>query len=170
MKIGRIIFAVIILAVIVIVGIAATSSVLIIAEDESEGGIPGVDMGATWNLTGGFNWIYPGSSFNAQHQTLHNIHLDDPDNPYGAAKEIMEYTYNISPNIIITVNNNAAEKIFGGDIISDIRQYDWGDGMDRASEKLDDSAQSQGGQPSGRAALRKAPGVCPIRRVKKRLK
>lgn len=58
MKIGRIIFAVIILAVIVIVGIAATSSVLIIAEDESEGGIPGVDMGATWNLTGGFNWIY----------------------------------------------------------------------------------------------------------------
>ena len=35
-------------------------------------------MGATWNLTGGFNWIYPGSSFNAQHQTLHNIHLDDP--------------------------------------------------------------------------------------------
>lgn len=37
MKIGRIIFAVIILAVIVIVGIAATSSVLIIAEDESEG-------------------------------------------------------------------------------------------------------------------------------------
>lgn len=131
MKIGRIIFAVIILAVIVIVGIAATSSVLIIAEDESEGGIPGVDMGATWNLTSGFNWIYPGSSFNAQHQTLHNIHLDDPDNPYGAAKEIMEYTYNISPNIIITVNNNAAEKIFGGDIISDIRQYDWGDGMDR---------------------------------------
>ena len=55
MKIGRIIFAVIILAVIVIVGIAATSSVLIIPEDESEGGIPGVDMGATWNLTGGFN-------------------------------------------------------------------------------------------------------------------
>ena len=88
MKIGRIIFAVIILAVIVIVGIAATSSVLIIAEDESEGGIPGVDMGATWNLTGGFNWIYPGSSFNAQHQTLHNIHLDDPDNPYGAANGI----------------------------------------------------------------------------------
>ena len=130
MKIGRIIFAVIILAVIV-VGIAATSSVLIIAEDESEGGIPGVDMGATWNLSSGFTWIYPGSSFNAQHQTLHNIHLDDPDDPYGAAKEIMEYTYHISPNIIITVNNNASEKIFGGDIISDIRQYDWGDRMDR---------------------------------------
>ena len=32
-------FAVIILAVIVVVGIAATSSVLIIAEDESEGGV-----------------------------------------------------------------------------------------------------------------------------------
>lgn len=88
-------------------------------------------MGATWNLSSGFTWIYPGSSFNAQHQTLHNIHLDDPDDPYGAAKEIMEYTYHISPNIIITVNNNASEKIFGGDIISDIRQYDWGDGMDR---------------------------------------
>ena len=117
MKIGRIIFAVIILAVIVVVGIAATSSVLIIAEDESEGGIPGVDMGATWNLSSGFTWIYPGSSFNAQHQTLHNIHLDDPDDPYGAAKEIMEYTYHISPNIIITLNNNSSEKIFGGDII-----------------------------------------------------
>ncbi len=131
MKIGRIIFAVIILAIICAAGLAATSSVLIIAEDESEGGTPGVDMGATWNLTGGFNWIYPGSSFNAQHQTLHNIHLNDPSDPYGAAKEIMEYTYGISPHIIITVNNNAAEKIFGGDIISDIRQYDWGDGMDR---------------------------------------
>ena len=131
MKIGRIIFAVIILAIIFIVGTTATSSVLIIAEDESEGGIPGVDMGATWNLGSGFEWIYPGSSFNSEHQTLHNIHLDDPDNPYEAAKEIMEYTYNISPNIIVTVNNDAAEKIFGGDIISDIRQYDWGDGMDR---------------------------------------
>ena len=131
MKIGRIIFAVIILAIIFIVGTTATSSVLIIAEDESEGDIPGVDMGATWNLTGGFNWIYPGSSFNSEHQTLHNIHLNNPDNPYGAAKEIMEYTYNISPNIIVTVNNDAAEKIFGGDIVSDIRQYDWGDGMDR---------------------------------------
>ena len=131
MKIGRIIFAVIILAIIFIVGTTATSSVLIIAEDESEGGIPGVDMCATWNLGSGFEWIYPGSSFNIEHQTLHNIHLNNPDNPYGAAKEIMEYTYNISPNIIVTVNNDAAEKIFGGDIVSDIRQYDWGDGMDR---------------------------------------
>ena len=131
MKIEQLVFKFLHLAVIVVVGIAATSSVLIIAEDESEGGIPGVDMGATWNLSSGFTWIYPGSSFNAQHQTLHNIHLDDPDDPYGAAKEIMEYTYHISPNIIITVNNNASEKIFGGDIISDIRQYDWGDGMDR---------------------------------------
>lgn len=131
MKIGRIIFAIIILIIIVIIGIAATSSVLILAEDESEGGIPGIDMAATWNISGGFQWIYPGSSFNAEHGTLHNIYMIDENNPYQAAKEIMEYTYNISPNIIITVNNNASEKIFGGDIISDIRQYDWGNGMDR---------------------------------------
>lgn len=131
MKIGRIIFAVIILAIISIVGIASTSSVLILAEDESEGGIPGIDMAATWNMSDGFEWIYPGSSFNANHETLHNIYMIDENNPYGAAKEIMEYTYHVSPNIIVTVNNNASEKIFGGDIISDIRQYDWGDGMDR---------------------------------------
>ena len=69
--------------------------------------------------------------FNANHETLHNIYMIDENNPYGAAKDIMEYTYHVSPNIIVTVNNDAAEKIFGGDIVSDIRQYDWGDGMDR---------------------------------------
>ena len=58
-------------------------------------------MGATWNLSSGY-LDYPGSSFNAQHQTLHNIHLDDPDDPYGAAKRnngihlsyISKYYYN----------------------------------------------------------------------------
>ena len=131
MKIVKAIFALIIIAILAVVVIGASSSVLILAEDESEGGIPGIDMAATWNASGGFQWIYPGSSFNANHETLHNIYMIDENNPYGAAKDIMEYTYHVSPNIIVTVNNDAAEKIFGGDIVSDIRQYDWGDGMDR---------------------------------------
>lgn len=98
------------------------SPVLIIAEDAEEG-TPGIDMAATIGL-GGFNWIYPGSSYNSNGETLHNIHFIDPQNPYGAAREIMEYTYHVSPHIILSVNNDAAEAIFGSSIVDDIRAND----------------------------------------------
>lgn len=119
----------IIIILVILFGLAC-SNVLILAEDTSEG-TPGVDMAATWNITSGFNWIYPGSTHNSQGQTLHNILLDRPNDPYQSAKEMMENTYNISPNLCIVINNTAAERIFGGDIISDIRSYDWGQGYDR---------------------------------------
>ena len=98
------------------------SPILIIAEDADEG-IPGIDMAATIGL-GGFNWIYPGSSHNANGETLHNIHFIDPENPYGAAREIMEYTYHVSPHIILSIDNDAAEAIFGTSIVDDIRAND----------------------------------------------
>lgn len=121
-----------IIIIIIIVGIIFSTNALIIATDTTEGGIPGVDMAATWNLQDGFQWIYPGSSFNSEHQTLHNIYLDDPDSPYEAAVDIMEYTYNMHPNLVITVNNAAAERIYGVDLISNIREYDWNSNYDRA--------------------------------------
>lgn len=117
------------LIILVIIGGTVLSSVLILAEDESEGGIPGVDMAATWNITG-FEWIYPGSTHDASGCTLHNIHMMD-GNPYAHAQEMMQHTYGVTPHIIVILNNNAAEKIFGGDIVSDIRGYDWGSGYDR---------------------------------------
>ncbi|MBQ6099544.1 MAG: hypothetical protein IJL02_06750 [Methanobrevibacter sp.] len=117
-----------VLLVIVLIIVAALAStivspVLIIAEDAEEG-TPGVDMAASFSMLGGFQWVYPGSSYNANGETLHNIHLIDPDNPYGAAKDIMEYTYHYSPHIIIGVNNAGAEAIFGGDIIDNTRAND----------------------------------------------
>ena len=45
--------------------ITAFSGILILAQDDTEGGIPGVDMAALWSINGGFTWIYPGSSHNA---------------------------------------------------------------------------------------------------------
>ena len=98
------------------------SPILIIAEDADEG-TPGIDMAATIGL-GGFNWIYPGSSYNANGETLHNIHFIDPENPYGAARDIMEYTYHVSPHIILSIDNDAAEAIFGSSIVDDIRAND----------------------------------------------
>ncbi len=121
-----------IILILIIVGIVFSTNALIIATDTSEGAIPGVDMAATWSLSEGFEWIYPGSSFNSEHQTLHNIYLDDPDRPYQAAVDIMEYTYHTKPNVIVTINNNAAERIYGDDLIGNIRGYDWGSGYDRA--------------------------------------
>ncbi|MCQ2971963.1 MAG: hypothetical protein MJ209_01515 [archaeon] len=122
---------IIVLIILAIIGVTVLSSVLILAEDESEGGIPGVDMAATWNMTG-FTWIYPGSTHDASGCTLHNIHMMD-GNPYVHAKEMMENTYGISPHIIVIVNDKAAEKIFGGDIVSDIREYNWGQGYSRGN-------------------------------------
>ena len=116
------ILIVIIAIIVLLVASTIVSPILIIAEDAEEG-IPGVDMAATIGL-GGFNWIYPGSSVNANGETLHNIHFIDPENPYGAAREIMEYSYNESPHIIVGINNDAAEAIFGNSIVDDIRAND----------------------------------------------
>jgi len=107
-----------------------SSTILFLAEDETEGAVPGVDMAGIWTFSGGFQWIYPGSSVNAQGHTLHNVHLKDGD-PYQHAKVIMEYSYNISPNICVAINNAAAERIFGEGILSDIREEDWGKGHAR---------------------------------------
>ena len=116
----------IIIAIILILAVLAVSTifspVMILAED-AEDGIPGVDMAARVGLTG-FAWVYPGSSTNANGETLHNIHFIDPDNPYGAARDIMEYSYGISPHIFFSFNNAAAEAIFGSSIVDDIRAND----------------------------------------------
>lgn len=100
-----------------------SSPVLIMADDVGEGGGGAVDMAAKFSITG-FEWIYPGSSVNAQGQTLHNIHLDSPDDPYGAARDIMTYTYNFTPHLIVSINNDGAEAIFGTSIVDDIRAND----------------------------------------------
>ncbi|WP_407424601.1 hypothetical protein [Methanobrevibacter sp.] len=112
----------IVLIVVALILSTAISPVMILAEDAEEG-IPGVDMAARIGLTG-FEWVYPGSSHNAKGETLHNIHFIDPNNPYGAAREIMEYSYGISPHIFFSVNNAAAEAIFGSSIVDDIRAND----------------------------------------------
>ena len=43
----------------------------------------------------------------------------------------MEYTYGISPHIIIIINDQAASHIFGDDLLDNIRQHDWGEGNSR---------------------------------------
>ncbi len=111
------------LVVIIFIFLAATinSPVLIVAEDAEEDS--SIDMAAQFSIKG-FEWVYPGSSYNSNGETLHNVHLNNPDNPYGAAKEIMEYSYKESPFLIISVNNHAAESIFGNSIVDDIRAND----------------------------------------------
>lgn len=120
---GKTILGIIAVIVIALLLFVMTSPILIIAEDAEEG-TPGVDMAATFSFPGGIEWVYPGSSYNANGETLHNIHLIDPENPYGAAKEIMEYTYHFSPHLIVGINNDAAEAIFGSTIVDDIRAND----------------------------------------------
>lgn len=127
MKIYKIIPFIIIVIILVLI---LSTNVLVIATDTSEG-TPGVDMAAMLNVSNGFTWIYPGSSTNAEGETLHNIYLNDPNDPYNAAADIIDYTYNTKPNLIITINNAAAERIFGDGIIDNIREYDWGQGMSR---------------------------------------
>lgn len=107
----------------IVVFLASTlvSPVLIVCEDTGEDA--SIDMAATFSLAG-FEWIYPGNSVNAEGQTLHNVHINDPDNPYGAAREIMEYTYHISPHLVVRITSDAAEAIFGGSIVDDIRAND----------------------------------------------
>ena len=123
MKTGKMILTIIVVLVIAFLLFTIASPILIIAEDTDEGD-PGIDMAAKFSLLGGFEWVYPGSSFNANGQTLHNIHLDSPNDPYGAARDIMEYTYHFSPHLIVSINNEAAQSIFGETIVDDIRAND----------------------------------------------
>jgi hypothetical protein len=115
----------IVIAVLLVFGVFLASTlaspVLIVAEDAEEDA--SIDMAAQIGL-GGFEWVYPGSSTNAAGQTLHNVHIDHPENPYGAAREIMEHSYHVSPHVIVSVNNDAAEAIFGASIVDDIRAND----------------------------------------------
>ena len=123
---------IIVLIIAILIIFSLTSNVLFLAEDTSESvQEPGVDMAAYWSLGTGFQWIYPGSSTNAEGNTLHNVFLFSSENPYQGAKEIMQYSYNITPNICVTINNNASDRIFGSDMIDDIRTKNWGEGNDR---------------------------------------
>ncbi|MBQ8018128.1 MAG: hypothetical protein IJ258_08505 [Methanobrevibacter sp.] len=108
---------------IIVIFLASTivSPVLIVAEDTTEDA--SIDMAARFSLSG-FDWVYPGSSINAEGQTLHNVHINHPEDPYGAARDIMTYSYGLTPHIIVSVNNDAAEAIFGGSIVDDIRAND----------------------------------------------
>lgn len=119
-KIHLIIIAVV---TVIVVFMASTlvSPILIVCEDTGEDA--SIDMAATFSL-GGYEWIYPGNSVNAEGQTLHNVHINDPDDPYGAAREIMEYTYHISPHLVVSLTSDAAEAIFGPSIVDDIRAND----------------------------------------------
>lgn len=112
-----------IIVLIIVVFLASTivSPILIVAEDTAEDS--SIDMAATIGITG-FNWIYPGNSLNAEGQTLHNVHINDPQDPYGAARDIMSYTYHVTPHLIVSVNNEAACAIFGETIVNDIRAND----------------------------------------------
>lgn len=118
---GKRILAAIVLIIIALILFTAVSPILIVAEDTTEDS--SIDMAAMFSMKG-FEWIYPGSSFNAEGQTLHNVHLNDPQDPYGAARDIMTYSYGVTPHIIFSVNNQAAEAIFGGSIVDDIRAND----------------------------------------------
>ena len=141
MKNRKLILGIISIIIIVFLLFTAISPILFIAEDTTEGD-PGIDMAAKFSIIGGFNWIYPGDSVNAEGQTLHNIHLNDPQDPYGAARDIISYTYHFTPHIIVSVNDIAAADIFGSDILDSIREYDWGQGMDRgdaSSQAMADS-------------------------------
>ena len=119
----------IVAVIVVLLAIFAVSNVVILAQDDTEGGIPGVDMAALWSLNGGFQWIYPGSSYDPQGRTLHNIYM--LDNPYQEVKTIMQYTYGVNPHILVIINDQAAAHIFGEDILSTIRQHDWVEGNSR---------------------------------------
>ena len=78
------------------------SPVMIVAEDTEEDS--SIDMAATIGLTG-FKWIYPGSSVNSEGQTLHNVHMNNPEDPYGAARDIMTYSYGVTPHFFFSINN-----------------------------------------------------------------
>ena len=120
---GKTILGIIVVIIIAFLLFTLTSPILIIAEDTTEGS-PGIDMAAKFSALGGFDWIYPGSSVNENGQTLHNIHQDSPDDPYGAARDIMTYSYQFTPHMIVSVNPEAAEALFGAGLIDNIRAND----------------------------------------------
>ena len=130
MKKGKAILGIIAVIIIAFLLFTVVSPILIIAEDTSEG-TPGVDMAAKFSVLGGFDWIYPGSSYNANGETLHNIYLISPDNPYGAAQDIISYTYHFTPHLIVSVNPEAAESIFGDGLVDNIRSNDAYNGYGR---------------------------------------
>ncbi|WP_462315107.1 hypothetical protein [Methanobrevibacter sp.] len=112
----------VIVAIVVIFMVSTLSSpILIVCEDTGEDS--SIDMAAIFSLKG-FEWIYPGSSFNAEGQTLHNVHYNDPQDPYGAARDIMTYTYHFTPHLVVSLSSEGAEAIFGGNIVGDIRAND----------------------------------------------
>lgn len=116
---------ILIVIILIVMGFFAStiaSPILIIAEDAEEDG--SVDMAAKFSIIGGFDWVYPGSSFNANGETLHHIHLISPSDPYHAAQDIISHTYHYTPHIIVSVNNDAAEAIFGKNIVDVIRSND----------------------------------------------
>ena len=115
------ILLVIVLIVVAFLASTAVSPMLIVAEDTTEDA--SIDMAASLGL-GGLNWVYPGSSVNEEGQTLHNVHINHPEDPYGAARDIIQYTYHYTPHIIVSVNNDAAQAIFGSSIVDDIRAND----------------------------------------------
>ena len=119
-KVSIVLLAIVIL-VVAFLASTVVSPVLIVAEDTEEDA--SIDMAATFSL-GGFNWVYPGSSINAEGQTLHNVHINDPQDPYGAARDIMTYSYGITPHFVFSINNAAAQAIFGENIVDDIRAND----------------------------------------------
>ena len=123
MKLGKTILGLLVVIIIALVLFVMVSPVLVIAEDTTEG-TPGVDMAASFRFPSGFEWVYPGSSYNENGETLHNIHMIDPGNPYGAARDIISYTYGYTPHIIVSVNEQAAEAIFGAGLVDNIRAND----------------------------------------------
>lgn len=123
MSVGKTILKIIVLVIVVLLLFILVSPILIVAEDTTEG-TPGVDMAASFSVPNGFQWVYPGSSYNANGETLHNIHMIDPENPYGAARDIISYTYHYTPHIIVSINEEAAKDVFGYDIVDNIRAND----------------------------------------------
>ena len=121
MKIIPLIILVIVAVILAALATTIVRPILIVAEDTGEDA--SIDMAAKFSIIG-YDWVYPGSSVNAQGQTLHNVHIDNPKDPYGAARDIMTYSYNYTPHIIASVNNDAAEAIFGTTIVDDIRAND----------------------------------------------
>jgi hypothetical protein len=121
MKKLQLIILAIVAIVVLFMASTLVSPVLVVCEDTGEDS--SIDMAATFSLAG-FEWIYPGSSFNAEGQTLHNVHYNSPQDPYGAARDIMTYTYHRTPHLIVSLSSDAAEAIFGDSIVDDIRAND----------------------------------------------
>ena len=120
------------LLVVLFLAFTAFSNVLFLCQDDTEGGIPGVDMAALWSFNGGFTWIYPGSSHDPQGRTLHNIYM--LNDPYQEVKEIMQYTYGVTPHILVIINDEAASHFLGVNPINETRLRYTSEGLDDKRE------------------------------------